>query len=502
VVLALWVAALGLAWALGGPYMQDFLEGIDHTVLGRHRILLPFAALAIVALALVIRRQRAVCSACGAVESSWLWSPVPVRASGGPSRRVVLRGLGALGAITAAGATGVAVIYSRIRGWRPVARDFFFTEVETVSPTFKPDGDPARIRAMRRLGRTNVMVSDISLGSGRINRQGGLDVARAALDRGLNYFDTAPDYSGTESEQVLGEALQGRQREKLFLATKFCVAEGHLPNDTPVPKIVATVEASLKRLNTDYVDLVHIHSCDQIERLMAPNIHEAFDRLKEAGKARFLGVSTHTPNLERVANAAIDSGRFDVMMLAYHFGMWPQFGHILERAKEKDIGIVAMKTLKGAKHTNLANFRDERATYAQAAFRWVLSNPDVSCLVISFWEPAQVDQYLAASGTALRPEDTAILEKYDRLVRGDYCQPHCGVCLPSCPEELPIHDVLRYRMYAKDYGWPEEGERLYAALGKNASTCLACPAPCAGTCPHGIPIRTAMLDAHATLRRA
>ena len=60
----------------------------------------------------------------------------------------------------------------------------------------------------------------------------------------------------------------------------------------------------MQRLNTDYVDLIHIHSCDRLDRLMAPNVHEAFDRLKEQGKARFLGVSTHTPNLEEVANAA------------------------------------------------------------------------------------------------------------------------------------------------------------------------------------------------------
>ena len=76
---------------------------------------------------------------------------------------------------------------------------------------------------------------------------------------------------------------------------------------------------------------------------------------------RFLGVSTHTPNLEEVANAAIDSGRFDVMMLAYHFGMWPNFGHILEKAKQHDVGVVAMKTLKGAKHADLAAFRDDAA---------------------------------------------------------------------------------------------------------------------------------------------
>src|SRR6185295_7581311 len=106
------------------------------------------------------------------------------------------------------------------------------------------------------------------------------------------------------------------QRDKMFIATKFCRPTGHLLNETPVPEIMGAVEESLRRLQTDHVDLIHIHSCDGVDRLMAPNIHEAFDRLKEQGKVRFLGVSTHTPNLEEVANAAIDSGRFDVMMLA------------------------------------------------------------------------------------------------------------------------------------------------------------------------------------------
>ena len=83
------------------------------------------------------------------------------------------------------------------------------------------------------------------------------------------------------------------------------------------------VDGSLSRLNTDHVDLVHIHSCDTIDRLLDENAHEAFDRLKEQGKVRFLGVSTHTPDLETIASAAIESDRFDVMMLAYHYGAWP-----------------------------------------------------------------------------------------------------------------------------------------------------------------------------------
>jgi predicted aldo/keto reductase-like oxidoreductase len=292
--------------------------------------------------------------------------------------------------------------------------------------------------------------------------------------------------------------MKGR-RDKIFLATKFCVGDGHLPNDTPVPEIMAAVEASLRRLQTDRVDLIHIHSCDRVERLMAPNIHEAFDRLKEQGKVRFLGVSTHTPNLEEVANAAIDSGRFDVMMLAYHFGMWPSFSHILEKAKQRDVGVVAMKTLKGAKHTNLADFQDEAGVYSQAAFRWVLSNPNVSCLVVSFSKPQHVLEYVHASGTQPTASDVALLERYDELTRGDYCQPHCGRCLDSCPEQLAINDVLRHRMYFRDYGWEKEGMRLYARLERNAARCVTCPAPCTGSCPIGVPIREKMLDAHRLL---
>jgi predicted aldo/keto reductase-like oxidoreductase len=340
------------------------------------------------------------------------------------------------------------------------------------------------------------MVSDISVGCGHIRD---VDVPRLALERGVTYFDTAPDYSHAGSELLLGEVIKSR-RDEVFLATKFCRPEGHLLNDTPVPEIITSVEESLKRLQTDHVDLIHVHSCDRVDRLMAPNIHEAFDRLKQQGKARFLGVSTHTPNLDEVANAAIDSGRFDVMMLAYHFGMWPSFEHILEKARQHDVGVVAMKTLKGAKHTDLAPFRDDASSYAQSAFRWVLSNPNVSCLVVSFSQLPQVDEYLAASGTSLAPDDVARLERYDALVAGDYCQPHCGLCLDSCPEDLAINDVLRYRMYARDYHWEREGMERYAKLARDASVCASCPAPCAGACPQGIPIRHAMLDAHHRLR--
>jgi predicted aldo/keto reductase-like oxidoreductase len=240
-----------------------------------------------------------------------------------------------------------------------------------------------------------------------------------------------------------------------------------------------------------------------VDRIRDPNLHEAFDRLREEGKARFLGFSTHTPNLVEVVRAAIDSGRFDVMMLAYHHGIWPELGALIERARrEQDMGVVAMKTLKGAKHHGLAGFRAEADAYSQAAFKWVLSNPQVSCLVVSFSEPQHVDEYLWASGQSLTPQDVAILRSYDAGIAGTYCVPHCGACHEHCPAGLPIADVLRHRMYFEDYGWEKEGMRLYARLERDASVCASCSAPCTGVCPVGIPIQERLVEAHRMLTLA
>jgi hypothetical protein len=494
----LYAAGLVLAYTLGGQLLHDLVEGGQRSLLPLWKLWVSAAVLLAGVVASFLRLRRPVCDRCG---TRGLFTPLRAAKSAallsavGTGRRRVLRALGAGGAALAAAATGLGAAVFRNRGWVPVAHDFFATQVENTAPNPRPEWKDAYVKNYRRLGRTDAFVSDISLGSGRIED---VQIAVAALERGVNYFDTAPDYAGTGSEQILGQAMKGR-RDKVFLATKFCVADGHLPNETPVPKILEAVEGSLRRLQTDHVDLIHIHSCDRVERLLAPNIHEAFDRLKQQGKARFLGVSTHTPNLEQVANAAIDSGRFDVMMLAYHFGMWPNFAHILEKAKEHDVGIVAMKTLKGAMHTNLASFRDASGVYSQAAFRWVLSNPNVSCLVVSFYKPQHVEEYLYASGTQPTASDVALLERYDQLTRGEYCQPHCGICLDSCPEQLAINDILRHRMYFRDYGWEKEGMRQYARLERTAARCLTCPAPCTGTCPIGVPIREKMLDAHRLL---
>jgi predicted aldo/keto reductase-like oxidoreductase len=161
-----------------------------------------------------------------------------------------------------------------------------------------------------------------------------------------------------------------------------------------------------------------------------------------------------------------------------------------------------MKTLKGAKHRGLAEFRPEADSYAQAAFKWVLSNPAVSCLVISFFDNQHPDEYLFASGKRLEVDDLAVLSKYDQLIAGTHCFQHCGDCLGACPSNLPINDILRHRMYFEDYGDQKQAMQLYAKLDRDADACVNCAAPCLGSCPQGIPIQERLIGAHEKLKWA
>ena len=173
-----------------------------------------------------------------------------------------------------------------------------------------------------------------------------------------------------------------------------------------------------------------------------------------------------------------------------------------DRAAARGMGIVAMKTLKGAKHRGLAEFRPEADTYAQAAFKWVLANPSVSNLVVSFYDNQHPDEYLFASGKTLEQSDVAVLSKYDQLIAGTHCFQHCGDCLGACPSGLAINDILRHRMYFEDYGDEKQAMQLYAKLDRQADACIDCAAPCLGSCPQGIQIQERLIGAHERLRWA
>ncbi len=157
----------------------------------------------------------------------------------------------------------------------------------------------------RRLGRSGLFVSALTLGTmtfggkGGFSKVGATDVAGArrqvdmCLDAGINLFDTANIYSGGESEEVLGEAISGR-RDDLLLATKVRMSVGEGPNHTGLSRhhIIRQCEESLGRLGTDYIDLYQVHEWDGLTPL--EETLEALDTLVKSGKVRYVGSSNYS----------------------------------------------------------------------------------------------------------------------------------------------------------------------------------------------------------------
>ena len=377
--------------------------------------------------------------------------------------------------------------------------------------TTTPSEQSAEVRAYKRLGRTGLEVSDISFGSSRL-RSGEERLVAHALNRGINYFDTAESYTGGQSETVLGRALKG-QRDKVIITSKQ-FARAH----SDVGEMMAELEGSLRRLQTDYVDIYMNHAVNHTDRLKNPAWGEFVERAKAQGKLRFTGMSGHAGRLIENLDYALDENLVDVILVAYNFGQDPAFyerlargldtiakqpdlPRVLAKAKSKDVGVIAMKTLRGARLNDMRPFEKHGATYAQAAFRWVLSNTNVDALVISMTETATIDEYLGASGSkAVASTDMELLRRYAVMTGASYCAHACNDCEGACPHGVPIADVLRTRMYATDYRDLAFARDEYAQLERNATACLSCDgSPCASACTHGIPVASLCAPTHRML---
>nr|CRH05287.1 Aldo/keto reductase. Aldoketo-oxidoreductase, NADP-binding [Candidatus Magnetococcus massalia] len=365
--------------------------------------------------------------------------------------------------------------------------------------------EKASIQQYRKLGNTDLKMSDIAFGAARLRAS---SLVLRALDRGVNYIDTAPDYG--HSEEAVGEALtRYKQRDKMIIASKFCLRDGtptHPTVGSGVATYIGAVEASLKRMGTDYLDVVFTHALGgdrslerEQQRLLDPDMLEAFDRLKQQGKVRYLATSSHGPyNMEELMLQAVRSGHYDIIMPAFNFMRFPKLPELLSESKARGVGVIAMKTLAGAKASGDALL--DGGSFEQAAFKWVLKHPEVAGLVISIKRVSDLDRFLPASGQSFAQQDQKVLNRYAALFGNEYCRTGCSDCESSCSAGVPVGEILRQRMYFEDYGEEKRAMSLYAALPTKADICSSCSDDgCAGACQHGIPVGQALRGAHELL---
>jgi predicted aldo/keto reductase-like oxidoreductase len=364
----------------------------------------------------------------------------------------------------------------------------------------KPDAAAKpQIKEYRDLGSTGWKTSDIGFGNAMMQDPALLEYA---MERGINYVDTARQYY--DMEIVIGKIFPAK-RDKLFITTKL-VPELFTPKTT-VEEITTAIDESMKRLNTNYIDCVQVHSVGEDPKLNDPakikneNIVTAFVKAKEAGKIKFWGASSHGPRMIEDFNWLVDNTPIDLIQPGMNF-MMKGLEPVLAKAKKKGVAVVAMKSLAAARKIDYKPFMIEGGTVRQAVLKWTLAQPNIDAVAITMRSIEMIDEYVAVSGRPeLTPEEKKALKEYGMLLDRDYCRPGCGGCLGACPQGVPIADILRYKLYFNCYGEEKRAIALYQKLprSRSAERCAACLAPCEATCPHGLAIRAKLVEAHTEL---
>ncbi|MFD0786385.1 aldo/keto reductase family protein [Micromonospora azadirachtae] len=311
----------------------------------------------------------------------------------------------------------------------------------------------------RHLGRSGLLVSEISYGNwithgSQVEEDAALACVRAALDAGITTFDTADVYAGTKAEEVLGRALKGERREGIELFTKVYWPTGPGRNDRGLSRkhIMESINGSLRRLQTDYVDLYQAHRYDYSTPL--EETMEAFADVVHSGKAHYIGVSEWKASQIREAHKLARELKISLISNQPQYSMlWRVIeGEVVPTSEELGLGqivwspmaqgVLTGKYLPGQPPPAGSRATDEKSgantiarflndavltrvqqlrplaeqaglTMAQLAIAWVLQNPNVSSAIIGASRPEQVYDNVKAAGVKL---DAELLKKIDEIV--------------------------------------------------------------------------------------
>ena len=339
----------------------------------------------------------------------------------------------------------------------------------------------------RTIGKTGLKVTSVGFGCMITSDQ---SVVEKAADLGINYFDTARSYQTGNNERMVGAALKAK-RKNLIVSTKSGASNkaGALEH----------LDTSLKTLGFDYVDIWYLHGKSRPDQI-SDELIEAQEIAKKQGKIRFAGVSTH--DAPAIVDRVIETKR-DVLLATYNFTMDKIASDTVEKAKRAGVGVVAMKIMAGGKRKLKPGDRLygllEREGAMLAALKWVLKNPNVDTTIPSMTDMDQLDDNLTAMSSSFGDADAKLLSAFLAYIRPDYCR-MCFQCDGKCPKGLPVADVLRYLMYAEDYGQFALGREHFLELPAEIASvrCGDC-ADCAVKCPNGVRVTDRLIRAQELL---
>ena len=355
--------------------------------------------------------------------------------------------------------------------------------------------------------RTGVGVSALGFGAMRLpQRDGRVDEARAvplleaALERGVNYLDTAYVYHDGESERVVGLALDNGWRDRAYVATKLPVWEVARPGDQEAP-----FATQLARLRAERIDFYLLHALNKRhwKNVLDSRSLEWLDEQKRRGRIRFAGFSFHDEF--ELFKEVVDAYDWDFCQIQYNYAQRDvQAGaRGLAYAAAKGLGVAVMEPLFGGFLAPPQLVPDASRLFAEAAvepvaaaLRWLWDQPEVSLVLSGMGDLAQLEDNARAAAAAcpgcLTPHEARTLDAACRLFREQVpiaCS-GCGYCLSSCAAGVRIPVVFDlYNKYLLTGRRHALQPALYNGLlpQEKASACVAC-GRCVSHCPQGLDI--------------
>lgn len=349
----------------------------------------------------------------------------------------------------------------------------------------------------RTLGRTNLRIPVVSFG---VMNSDSPDLINQALEMGVNHLDTAHLYLRGNSERVIGDVIERRgKRDQVFIATKMRFARDSkkrvfsLEGTDREPPATAEnlykqLDISLKRLKTDYVDILYLHSCYSPQMVTYEPLINALVKVKEQGKARFIGISTHADEPNNI-RATADTGVYDVVLTAYNFAQEHRDAvkKAIAYAAKKGVGVVAMKTQGGKSLQEEGKIEIDHPT----ALKWVLEDDNVCTTIPGMTTFEQLEtNFSTMADYSLTLAERSYLDWAANLKGKLYCQ-NCRACIPTCPRGVEIPHLMRAYMYARAYGNFCQARTTISEIPERfgLNICRSCES-CSANCRTGISIRS------------
>ncbi|MCK4464651.1 MAG: aldo/keto reductase [Bacteroidales bacterium] len=343
----------------------------------------------------------------------------------------------------------------------------------------------------RNLGNTGIKLPIISMG---VMRADNPNLVKAALEKGIVHLDTAHGYQDGKNEEMIGKVLKEFPRDSYIIATKvrpdgYNRRTGVFSEDVTEENFFQKFDISLKRLGLEYVDILYLHNMSKRESALNATVLNALKKAKKSGKARFVGISTHS-NQPEVIEAAVESNVYDVVLTAYNFnlGIKDKLNMAIEKAARAGLGIVAMKTLAGG----FLDRERQQPVNVKAALKWALQNPNVHTSIPGFTTFDQLDESLSVMNDLELTEDEKKDINLAQSIPGLYCL-GCEDCLSQCKKNLPVPDIMRAYMYTYGYRELEKAHELLIALDLTRNPCKDCNS-CSVVCAKGFDIAEKIKD--------